>query len=125
MYRSSWQRRARFGELLQFDGSRHDWFEHRGECTYAKEIERIAKTPLLIIDDFGLLPFDINDRLALLEILENRYRKWATVVVSQLPLDSWHEAIGEPTPRRCDPRSSRPYAVYIRPERRFYAKARH
>lgn len=71
--------------------------ECRGEGTYAKEIERIAKTPLVIIDDFGLLPFDVNDRLALLEILEDRYRKWATVVVSQLPLDSWHEAIGEPT----------------------------
>ncbi len=68
-----------------------------GEGTYAKEIERIARTPLLIIDDFGLLPLDVNDRLSLLEILEDRYRKAATVVVSQLPLDSWHEAVGEPT----------------------------
>ena len=71
--------------------------EHRGDGTYAKEIERIAKTPLLIIDDFGLVPMDANDRLSLLEILEDRYRKSATVIASQLPVESWHEAIGEPT----------------------------
>ena len=71
--------------------------ERKGDGTYAKEIERIAKTPLLIIDDFGLLPLELNDRLALLEILEDRYRKHATVVVSQLPIESWHETIGEPT----------------------------
>lgn len=71
--------------------------EARSDGTYAKEIQRLAKTPLLIIDDFGLLPFDVHDRLAFLEILEDRYQHHATVVVSQLPMESWHEAIGEPT----------------------------
>jgi len=50
-----------------------------------------------LIDDFGLMPFEQHDRLALLEILEDRYRRHATVIALQLPLEDWHEAIGEAT----------------------------
>ena len=47
----------------------------RGDGTYFQEIQRLAKTSLLIIDDFGLMPLESDDRLTLLEILDDRYRK--------------------------------------------------
>jgi len=69
----------------------------RGEGTYTEEVKRLAKTSLLIIDDFGLMPLEHDDRLALLEILEDRYRKAATIIAAQIPISSWHQTIGEPT----------------------------
>jgi len=69
----------------------------RGEGTYTDEMKRLAKTSLLIIDDFGLMPLEHDDRLALLEILEDRYRKAATIIAAQIPVASWHHTIGEPT----------------------------
>ena len=69
----------------------------RGEGTFRREIERLAKTPVLIIDDFGLVPLDAEDRIALLEILEDRYARLPTVVASQLPVGKWHGSIAEPT----------------------------
>jgi len=56
-----------------------------------------TKTSLLIIDDFGLMPLEHDDRLALLKILEDRYRKTATIIAAQIPISSWHQTIGEPT----------------------------
>jgi DNA replication protein DnaC len=52
---------------------------------------------LLILDDFGLSPLDQNTRLALLQILEDRYGRKATLVASQLPVAQWHDFIGDPT----------------------------
>ena len=69
----------------------------RGEGTYTEEMKRLAKTSLLIIDDFGLMPLEHDDRLALLELLEDRYRKAATIIAAQIPVSSWHQTIGEPT----------------------------
>lgn len=69
----------------------------RGDGSYAQEIRRIAKTSLLIIDDFGLTPLEPEDRLALLEILDDRYHKAATIVSAQIPMSTWHEVIGDPT----------------------------
>lgn len=69
----------------------------RGEGTYRREIDRIARTPLFILDDFGLIPLDGEDRIGLLEILEDRYGRAATIIASQLPVSTWHQAIGEPT----------------------------
>jgi len=71
--------------------------QYRGEGTYRREIDRLARTPLLIIDDFGLVALDTEDRIALLEILEDRYARAATVVASQLPVAKWHGSIGDPT----------------------------
>ena len=59
--------------------------------------QAIAKTPLLIIDDFGLRPLTHDMRLTLLQILEDRFAKGATVVTSQLPINKWYEYINEPT----------------------------
>lgn len=69
----------------------------KADGSYFKEIEKIAKQDLLIIDDFGLKTFDDQERLMLLEILEDRYGTRSTIFVSQLPISNWHEIIGEPT----------------------------
>jgi DNA replication protein DnaC len=69
----------------------------RLDGTYLRWINIIAKTPLLIIDDFGLQPLNHDMRLTLLQILEDRFAKGATIVTSQLPVNKWYEYINEPT----------------------------
>jgi len=65
--------------------------------TYMKFLSQIEKTQLLIIDDWGLYPLDMNARLALLQVLEDRYAKRSTIITSQLPVASWYDYINEPT----------------------------
>ncbi|MCX6260867.1 MAG: IS21-like element helper ATPase IstB [Bacteroidia bacterium] len=65
--------------------------------TYIKFLSQIEKTQLLIIDDWGLYPLDINSRLALLQVLEDRYAKRSTIITSQLPVAAWYEYINEST----------------------------
>ena len=65
--------------------------------TYIRWLNQIAKIPLLILDDFGLQPLDHHAKLALLQILEDRYAKGATIVTSQLPVKAWYEYINEAT----------------------------
>lgn len=65
--------------------------------TYIKMLNQIDKVHLLILDDFGLHPMDKITRLALLQILEDRYGKKSTLISSQLPVDKWHSYIGEST----------------------------
>ena len=69
----------------------------KADGTYIKEISKIEKQDLLILDDFGLKPLDHNQRLILLELLEDRHGEKSTVITSQLPVSKWHEIIGEPT----------------------------
>lgn len=69
----------------------------RADGSYFDEIKRFAKTGLLIIDDFGLSPLNADDRLALLELLDDRYNKAGTIITGQVPIGAWHEIIGEPT----------------------------
>lgn len=69
----------------------------RLDGTYIRWLNQIAKTPLLILDDFGLQPLDHHMKLALLQILEDRYAKGATIITSQLPVKAWYEYIKEPT----------------------------
>lgn len=65
--------------------------------TFVKLLNQLEKTSLLILDDFGLAPMDQNTRLALLQILEDRYAKRSILIASQIPINKWHEAINEPT----------------------------
>jgi DNA replication protein DnaC len=65
--------------------------------TYIKLLNQIEKTHLLILDDFGLHPMDKITRLALLQILEDRYGRKSCLISSQLPVDKWHQYIGENT----------------------------
>jgi len=65
--------------------------------SFVKLLNQLEKVSLLILDDFGLAPMDQNTRLALLQILEDRYNKKSVVIASQLPINKWHEYIAEPT----------------------------
>ena len=69
----------------------------KADGSYIKEVNRIEKLELLILDDFGIKPLDTGQRLTLLELLEDRHGKRSTIITSQLPVKSWHEAIGDPT----------------------------
>lgn len=63
--------------------------------TVRKRVKQIERINLLILDDFGLKPLDNATRLILLDILEDRYKKAATIITSQLPIAKWYETIGE------------------------------
>jgi DNA replication protein DnaC len=69
----------------------------KGDGRYGKLLTTLAKTDVLILDDWGLAPLNDENRRDLLELLDDRYDRRATMVTSQLPVDHWHEAIGEPT----------------------------
>lgn len=65
--------------------------------SFVKLLNQLDKASILILDDFGLAPMDQNTRLALLQILEDRYNKKSIIIASQLPINKWHEYIAEPT----------------------------
>jgi len=69
----------------------------KADGRYGKLMLSYAKTDLLILDDWGLTPMTDPQRRDLLELLEDRYGKRSTIVTSQLPVNAWHEAIGDPT----------------------------
>ena len=64
---------------------------------FRKEIERIERKQLLILDDWGLTPLDTHAKLALLQIIEDRHNKYATIITSQLPISAWHQYIDDDT----------------------------
>lgn len=68
-----------------------------GDGTFGKLLIQLAKTDLLIIDDWGLDVLTQRQRNDLLEIMEDRHALAATLITSQLPISHWHEAIGDPT----------------------------
>jgi DNA replication protein DnaC len=69
----------------------------KAEGTYLKEIAKIDKAHLLIIDDFGLQPLDSMSRAILSEIAEDKYERSSLIITSQLPVAKWHDYIGEQT----------------------------
>ena len=71
--------------------------EKRSSGGYQRFVGRIARTPLLILDDFGLVSLDAQDRLSLLEIVEDRLGLNATVIATQIPVAQWFDVIGDPT----------------------------
>lgn len=69
-----------------------------GLGNYSAEDEHMPeKNDLIILDDWGLQPMDTNTRLALLQILEERYDRKSVIIASQLPLNKWYDYIGGPT----------------------------
>jgi DNA replication protein DnaC len=60
-------------------------------------MKRLGKVRLLILDDWGMEPFGPDQRRDLLEIVEERCGHGATIITSQIPVDRWHDIIGEPT----------------------------
>ena len=69
----------------------------KGDGRYGQLRTMLAKTDLLMLDDWGLTPLRDDNRRALLEIVEDRHDCRATLVTSQLPVEHWHEALGDPT----------------------------
>ncbi len=69
----------------------------RGDGRHARMLKALAKLDLLILDDWGLAILAPSERRDLLEILEDRHGRGSTIVTSQLPVEHWHEAIGDPT----------------------------
>jgi len=65
--------------------------------SFRKRLAAIAKVDLVVIDDFAISPLGPRDRNDLLELLDDRVGGRATLITSQLPLDHWHEYIGDPT----------------------------
>lgn len=62
-----------------------------------RDLKRIQRTDLLILDDFALSPFDNVTRGLLMDVIDDRYDSCSTIVASQIPVELWHESIGEQT----------------------------
>lgn len=69
----------------------------KADGSYLKELAKIEKQHLLLIDDFGIQPLDAQSRSVLMEIIEDRHGKSSTIITSQVPVSKWHEVIGEQT----------------------------
>lgn len=69
----------------------------RADGSYGKVLTTLAKADLLLLDDWGLAPLADRERRDLLEVLEDRYGRRATLVTSQLPLEHWHTCVGDAT----------------------------
>jgi DNA replication protein DnaC len=69
----------------------------KGDGSYGRTISKLAKTHVLVIDDLGLAPMTDAERRDLLEVVEERHGHASTIVTSQLPVEHWHEQIGDPT----------------------------
>lgn len=65
--------------------------------TYLKELNKLIKVDLLILDDFGLQAFDNHARETLMDIIDERHNKTSTIITSQIPVSSWYDIIGEGT----------------------------
>lgn len=69
----------------------------KAKGTNIADLKRIERTDLLILDDFGLQPFDAQARVTLLDIIEDRHGKKSTLITSQIPVKEWYDIIGEKT----------------------------
>jgi len=69
----------------------------KADGTYVKNLEKIAKASNLVLDDFGLEKLDPQSRLSFLEILEDRHGLASTIIASQIPINAWHDIIGDAT----------------------------
>lgn len=74
-----------------------DLLHARGDGSYGKLLQQLAKTDLLILDDWGLAPLGDRERRDLLELIDDRVGRRATLVTSQLPVDDWHAVVGDAT----------------------------
>ena len=69
----------------------------RGDGRHARLLRTLARVELLVLDDWGLAPMTAEQQRDLLEMMEDRHGRGSTVVTSQLPVEHWHELIGNPT----------------------------
>jgi DNA replication protein DnaC len=69
----------------------------RGDGSYGKNMNKLSKTNVLIIDDFGIAPLTDAERRDLFEVVDERHGHGSTIITSQLPIENWHDIIGDPT----------------------------
>ena len=69
----------------------------KADGSYPKELARLEKIPLLILDDWGLQPLDHHAKMAILQLVEDRHGKSSTIITSQLPINKWYDYLDEPT----------------------------
>jgi DNA replication protein DnaC len=69
----------------------------KADGSYAKLLEQSAKTPLLVLDDWGVAPMTDANRRDFLELIDDRYQRTSTLITSQLPVAHWHDSIGDAT----------------------------
>jgi len=69
----------------------------RGDGRYLRQLKSLGQAELLILDDWGLAPFQDEQRRDLLELAEERHSRKSTLIVSQIPIEKWHDLIGEST----------------------------
>ena len=69
----------------------------RADGSYPKLMKKLLKAKVLVIDDLGLAPMSAPERKDLLEVIEDRHGSASTIVATQLPIDHWHETIGDST----------------------------
>src|SRR4051794_245395 len=65
--------------------------------TYTRLLGRLAKVDVLVLDDWGIAPLRDQERRDMLEIVEDRHGARATIITSQLPVENWHDYVGDPT----------------------------
>jgi DNA replication protein DnaC len=69
----------------------------KAKGTILNELKRIERADLLILDDFGMQPFDAQARGILMDIIEDRHQKHSTMITAQIPVKGWYDVIGEKT----------------------------
>jgi DNA replication protein DnaC len=69
----------------------------RGDGRYGRLLKSLGRVEVLILDDWGLSVLTGSERRDLLEILDDRHGRTSTIVTSQIPVEHWHETIGDPT----------------------------
>ena len=69
----------------------------RADGSYGRLLQRLTRTDLLVIDDWGLAPLKETERRDLLEVVEDRHQRASTLITSQLPVKAWYDAIADPT----------------------------
>ena len=69
----------------------------KADGSYAKELARLERMHLLILDDWGLQPLDNHAKMAIMQLIEDRHAKSSTIITSQLPINKWYDYLAEPT----------------------------
>jgi DNA replication protein DnaC len=69
----------------------------RADGSYARVLSKLARTSVIILDDLGMAALADGERRDLLEVIEDRHGSASTIITSQLPVEHWHEVIGDPT----------------------------
>ncbi|WP_339750618.1 ATP-binding protein [Algoriphagus aquimarinus] len=85
---------------LRYDHCRWNQRGHlfkKADGSAIKEMLKLEKLDVLILDDFGIQPLDVQSRMLLMEIIEDRHGKKSTIITSKLPISAWYEIIGDHT----------------------------